>query len=239
MQRFFCVLPMISFENNLKEFTRGVSDFSRNQLPFATAMALNNTGYKVLDGQKKLIKKSLDNPKPYTVNSLQIARSNRAKKNKQFVLIDLKKPRGKQNAVGKYLQWQIHGGARQAKGIELKLRGMGVMRVDEYIMPSKELRLDQYGNMSNALWKKILAGIISPNSEYFVMPRKIQRKRPKLIPGIWKRISREKIEPVVLFVKRPNYKDIIRYYEGAEKLARHHFPNELEKSFRRALETAR
>lgn len=96
--------PMrISVKDNIKEVTKGLSKTHREQVPFATASAINKTLFDLRKEMGKQTTKHLDRPTPFTQRGFVVGT---AKKTTLKGMLFLK------DVVEKYLKFQIEGGTR-------------------------------------------------------------------------------------------------------------------------------
>lgn len=138
---------------------------------------------------------------------------------------------------------------------EKRLIHAGIMRVNEYAMPGKALKLDRHGNVPRSTYAKILSQLQIGDSgignesraskaakrrrgaaRYFVSygkdaPR-IGGIRPSNLPrGIWQRDRRGAVTPVFIFVNRvPDYADAFDWKNWADATARARLPINFKRS---------
>jgi hypothetical protein len=146
-------LIKLSVSNNLKEFQQQLTQIEKQQLPFATRMALTRCAQQAKSDLRDEMLKRFNKPTPYTLNSLYVSP---ATKNQPFASVEIKGDAFKGRPPIKWLGPEIDGGARSMKGFELKLSGQsGGM----YAVPSNRIsdQLDQYGNFSRAKIRLLLS----------------------------------------------------------------------------------
>jgi hypothetical protein len=116
----------IKVKDNIKEFSKGLNRFQKEQLPFATAQAINNTLFGLRKEMGKQTVKKLDRPVPFTQRGFLIEKST-----KRYLVGKLfMRPE-----VEKYMKYQIDGGVRStAKKIPVPI--------------TKNKRLNKYGNIA-------------------------------------------------------------------------------------------
>jgi len=115
-------------------------------------MGLNGTAKKVKVAEQREIKKVFNNPTRYTQNSLWIKW---ARKTKLEAIVKLKDEAFKGTPATKYLSPQLMGGGRKHKDFENLLISRGQMPSDMYAVPSRTMKLNQYGNVSNGVIQKV------------------------------------------------------------------------------------
>ena len=97
----------VSFEHNIREVARDLSDFALRQLPFATSLALNDTALAIQRNTLKALDRNLDRPTPFTRRGLLVLRSSKARLWADVLFKDVQ---------AEYLRWQERGGTRGPKG---------------------------------------------------------------------------------------------------------------------------
>ncbi|ASW00148.1 hypothetical protein [Paraburkholderia aromaticivorans] len=68
----------LSVRSDIRSVSRALSDLARKQLPFATAQAINATAARVKEAEQENMRKVLDAPTPFTVNSVAVKKATRA-----------------------------------------------------------------------------------------------------------------------------------------------------------------
>ncbi|MBS8228419.1 hypothetical protein [Vannielia litorea] len=201
---------VINIGDNIAAFERQMSDFARSQLPFATAMALNDTAADVKDAEETELAKALDRPTPFTRRGLFVSR---ASKRKLTAIVGFK------DIQAAYLALQVEGGRRSPKGRAI-------------LVPVGQ-RLNKYGNMPRGAVARMLK-----RPDVFVAS-KSDPKTKHLRPGIYQRNSRKgrrNAAPnlLVAFEDEAQYRPRLRFDHVAERraLAR------IERNFLRRLEQA-
>lgn len=97
----------VSFEHNIREVARDLSDFALRQLPFATSLALNDTALAIERNTLKALDRTLDRPTPFTRRGLLVLRSSKSRLWADVLFKDVQ---------AEYLRWQEGGGTRGPKG---------------------------------------------------------------------------------------------------------------------------
>jgi len=131
----------IKIEQNIKQFSKGLTNFEKTQMPFAIATGINSTLFGLKKEMSKQAEKKLDRPTPATKNGFFIKRAN---KKKQFGFLAIK------DFVAEYLKYQIDGGTRS-----------GSKKIP--VPYTKNIRLNKYGNISG---KK--SGLIKNANKQFI-----------------------------------------------------------------------
>lgn len=201
---------MLSVSHNIRHFERGLSDMARRQLPFAIALALNDTGGDVQEAWRTHLTRRLDRPTPFTLKGTRLRR---AKKSRQVATVAYK------DIQAGYLRFAVTGGTRRPKG--------------RAIVVPVNARRNKYGNLPRGSVRKMLArddvfsGRVRGVEGIWQRPKRSKRKvkaGPKLLAAY---------EPSAEYTQRL---DLGRAAEGR---ARQAFPRHFAIRFRQALATAR
>lgn len=159
----------ISVRHDFKEAARWMDGIRLKQLPYATMLALNDTKDRIKDELMTQMLRKLDRPTPFTMNAFDNRWNLRATKRKLFTVLQMKP------AQNKYLYAQFYGGSE----------------TDKHIVPGKEAKLNQYGNLprraskvnrtfkiGNSIWRRKGKGKRSSISMIGHFPRsRTYRKR--------------------------------------------------------------
>lgn len=230
--------------NNLtdvvKKLTASLDDAVKKQVPFAAMLALNETATKAKAEEVRVMQGAFSNPTPFVLNSLRVDRATKQ---------DLKAAVGFKNvygdfggAVEKILLPNINGGPRKPKGAEKTLRRNGILRADEFIVPSRTMKLNSYGNISAGIMNKILSNIGAQSDSTANTPA--DRRTFKYVVGqvggtrgIWT-IQKRGWKPVLIFVKSPTYKKRFDFHAVSNKVIDKEFEPSLSRALERAISTA-
>lgn len=240
---------MITIQVDTKEATRWLNDIQRNQIPFAASVALNKTARMAQDGIRSEMQRVLDRPKPYTLNGTFMAGSNKRNLSATVGLKD--KAAG--GVPAKYLAPLVVGAQRGDKALEKVLTGMGILPPGMRAVPTSASTMDQYGNMNRKQIKEMIGGLKSGMrvhkgrgrrghmGGYFVA-RRGEPKTAHLPPGIYYRIERADgrvIRPMLIFVKRAQYRSMLRIRETVSDVVVKNFRRMFDEALVHALGTAR
>tara|TARA_Y100001973_G_scaffold40640_1_gene60773 strand:+ start:776 stop:1384 length:609 start_codon:yes stop_codon:yes gene_type:complete len=131
----------IKIEQNIKQFSKRLTNFEKTQMPFAIATGINSTLFGLKKEMSKQAEKKLDRPTPATKKGFFVKKAN---KKKQFGFLAIK------DFVAEYLKYQIDGGVRSTgKKIPVPY--------------TKNIRLNKYGNI---IGKK--SGLIKNPAKQFI-----------------------------------------------------------------------
>ena len=158
-------------------YTRAV----KKQLPFATSVALNNTGFDVREGLNKGTQGAFHKPVKFTQKAFLVKKS---KKRQLIAVVYAQDAEGKDRA--RYLRFGTAGGTRPQKGYE-KYFGKGVANdgsipSGSYFVPGPSVKINAAGNVSLANLKKISKGLSGKARGGFFIGTPRGGNRP---PGIY------------------------------------------------------
>lgn len=148
----------LSVKSDIRALSKKLDALARKQLPFATAQAINATAEKVRDAERENMSKVLDNPTPFTLNSVAIKR---ATKSNPVALVYVKPI-----AVQYLLPYEVGGKNKLNSRALLKPVGQ---------------KVNQYGNLPRNAIQRLLS---KPNVFVGAVTFK---KSGQTINGIWER----------------------------------------------------
>ncbi len=247
-------------QGDISQIEQHLSSMAREQVPFATALALTRT---IKFAQQKVVQeipRVFDRPTRYTLNSLFIEP---AQKNRLWAAVKIKDdPTGGGVVPIKYLRAEIYGGQRARKGFERRLIAAGKMPPNAYAVPTSLMALDAFGNVPRSQLTRIMSDLqaqfdttANSTTRSRRKRRRSRTKRPsfyfstwphsprtqKLKPGIYLRTEfgfGSAVKPVMLFVRRASYRKRLRFFEIVDQSARSRFKIEFALAMRQALATA-
>lgn len=199
----------------------------RKQIPFATAQALSSVARQIKQAETTAIKRTFDNPTPFTANSV---RSQGARKDNLVARLFI------MDKAAEYLEPFEMGGQH-------KLNGRALLN-------PKNIRLNKYGNLGNrkmdsrkkddtfvgevkgvaGLWQRKKAKKVKKN-----------KKRQKRSPNGTRR-PRVKQRPPKLLIRFGNALPVrqrLGYFDRANKMAAALMPSAMAKALDEALRTAK
>lgn len=125
----------ISFESNIAAWMRSLDDFKRQQLPFATALALTDTArFDVVPAIERQVDIVFDRPTPFTRKGVGYRP---AYKNRPVARVFIK------DIQARYLELEEYGGVRTPRRRAL-------------VLPAGQ-RVNQYGNLPRGSVQRLLA----------------------------------------------------------------------------------
>lgn len=248
----------ISVQSNLEPVRRQLGAL-RDQVPFATALALTKTAQAAQVSVRQEMVRVFDRPTPFTLASTFVRSATKAKLE---AAVYLKTGGNKEggNAQDR-LGHQVLGGQRRFKRMEGALRQAGLLGNGEQAVPGKAAELDSYGNMSRGQITQILAWFQAfPEAGYKANSTQATRakraagkagkkygtrfyyKRDRPGRGIYKATQTgfgSAIQPVLMFVRRATYRQLLDMPGVVERTAREQFPAWFRDALQSAMRTAR
>lgn len=151
----------MTIKTNISEVIKGLSDFEKIQIPYATSVALNNTMFGATKDLTETLLNKFDNPSvPYFKNSKGNPRAFYIKKsNKKNLTVSMglrEDGPGKGSYYDKVLGHHFVGGSRQEKRFEkaLKSIGLGSRRV---IIGDDAPNKNRYGNLTGGFYQQLMS----------------------------------------------------------------------------------
>lgn len=209
----------------------------RVNIPLAAAKALTFTAQDVQAAEKREIPRVFDRPTPFTSNSLYLKGATPARLTARVWFKDLR-------FKAHYLVPQVEGGDRPLKRFEKMLQARGLLPVGMFAVPGSRADLDAYGNISRGQLIKILSALNAlPETGYLAnrsarsAARRARSKKPKALvdyfvgrpspkdpAGVWERVGKKGLRPILIFVKSPRYRKRFDFYGIANNIATRNFP---------------
>lgn len=124
----------LNISRNTKEVQRGLNDVARRQIPFATALAINDVLGDIKKNWEKRLRKEIDRPTPFTLRAFAIRRA--SKRNLRGMVFA-------KRIQADYLRWLEEGGNRAPKRRAI-------------LVPVNQ-RLNKYGNMPRGAVRRTVA----------------------------------------------------------------------------------
>ena len=212
----------------LSVITKGVKEVQRQiendkkQMRFASALALTRTAKHVAEVEKRMAKKKLDEPTPFTLRGFRFGKATKRNLQSRVYIMPIQ---------SQYLAWQIEGGRRPKRS-----------RVGEALPVS--VRLNKYGNIVGRGKGKIQKLIARPDTfvgtvrgVYGLWQRGHVSKRGKF--SIAGKSRATNIKLLIRFVQSVQYEKKLPFYEVAERSFYRRFDREFDKAFAYAMRTAR
>jgi hypothetical protein len=204
----------ISVTADLADLKRNLTRTEKDQVPFATSVALNNVAADVANAITAQMERYLENPTPFTLKAYQ-SRTGTFKgtrSTKKRLWVDLIP--GKIQA--EYLRFQIAGGTRTPNQKAI-------------FVPTRLAPKNKYGNVPKGTRRRIISG----KGSYFVAGQREQKT-----PGVYKRVG-DKLEPMAFFVDKAEYKPIFPIDKISQGVTRNRFRQRFREALKRAMRSAR
>ncbi len=248
---FVWVAPMISIKIDTSGLERQLKALANDQVPYATAQALNAVAFKVKKETGPAEMRSVfDKPTPWTLRSLYVRKAN--KRNLRAVVgfgNDLySKSRSSPNEI---LGHQLSGGGRREKGLEVWLRNAGMISAGEFVTPGSAAKLDSYGNMSRGQVMQIISQLRIGSDRNAWKSTSTRSKRSvkragrifwsrggHLHRGAWKAVG-SSVVPLLIVVGQPQYKARFNLQKVVSQTVNQHFDREFKTALQRAIANPR
>ena len=235
----------ISVTIDTAAFRRAAGDLAR-QIPFAMAMALNDTARDVVDGLKQEEDRVFDRPTPYAKNAFMTVRATKAD---PVATVKLRPSAGSRH----FMKVEASGGPRPQTGIERLLsRHVQSSKDIRSVIPADGARLDRYGNWSagqrNQVLSQVRAQSDSKMNETARSRKRGARKgraryfvpRRGLTPGVYRRVNKNNVVPVVIFSSKvPKYRKRLDPHKVAHRVVTARFSAHFSTRFASAVATRR
>ena len=252
-------LAGFDIRTNVREFKRGLNKVQRDQLPYATFLAVNDVVTGGVRHNQRAMRRVLDRPKPFTIRGIYPRKARYRRGQRQTGLASAvttaslmwREFAGKGTAAGQYLRPVVFGTPRLAKRHEMALRRRGHIGNTSFLVPAPGQRLNQYGNLTRANYVKMLSALgASSDATQNRTARSRQRngalrnyfvpkRGGKLSPGVWERKRNGAIKPVLIEVRQPTYRQRYDFFGTSANFVRRQFPISLRLALQRAVRTAR
>lgn len=239
----------LSVESTIKNLLNPLYQLGPKQYPYIVAAALTKTAQDVKAKLVEEMKLDLQNPLEYTQRGIFLKAANR--QTLEATLDMATSSFGKGIPAGKYMRWQVYGGARTDKRFEAALRARGVLPQGLFAVPSKTMPLDGYGNVAmRGIYRQVLSalgasdraadqnqtarskakGKRSGKSQIFFVNREGQRLPMGIYARTAGRNGGKRIDMLFAFVRQPQYKPRYSFYETAQANALNTFPQRLNEA---------
>lgn len=224
----------ITNTGSIAQMIRDVRGIPTRVIPYAASTALTRTAQRAAkEDLPAEMNRVFDRPTPYTMNSLFV------KPSTAFTLsarVMVKDTAGSGVVPEKFLQPEVEGGSRGQKGMEKALRYAGILRASERVVPSHDMKLDAFGNVSGSIVRSILSRVEKPGGKAArgakgsgIFSGQIGSTR-----GIWERSGKgkaRKVKPLFIFTQsQPQYRSRLDFTGVVERVAEKYFRDEFSKA---------
>ena len=217
----------LSIDQDLKGFERFTKNY-RKQLPFASSVALNSTGFDIRQALNKGTLGAFDKPTTFTQKAFLTTKS---KKTNLVVHVFAKDKEGSDAA--RYLRFGVQGGARPPKGFERYFSGLpNDGTTARYFMPTRQTKRDGKGNITRPTLQK-LSTRVTNGTAFIGTPRNSTRP-----PGLYVREKNNKLlAKFITTSSKPTYTGRFNIETIAEKVIKRRFNEHFSKAMKKAIET--
>lgn len=226
----------ISVESTIRTVLPKLNQFSSRQAPFTIAKALTSTAKAVQDELTKQLPNAFDRPNAFTRRAFAYTP---ARKDGLTAWVFAK------DKQAKYLKFGVQGGGRRVKAFERRTgadTNADEIAGTQKLVPTRNVKLDQYGGVSLATIKRITQQKNSTGKygRYFIGQPKGGGKNAGLSPGIYERYGNNKrIRALMVFVEPKAYRKRLDMQGIGGRVVRATFEDELRRAWAYALRTAR
>ena len=142
--------------DGLEDLHRALITTFPNEIKTAMRNAINDTARDVMKREEQEIVSVFNRPTPKIQHPFFVAKATKTNLVAEVKIKDVYGRFG--NAFPNTLKPHIHGyrTTREAKGMERALRHKGLLGSDEFLVPSRTMKLNQYGNIPGAMASKML-----------------------------------------------------------------------------------
>ena len=252
----------IDIRSNVRQVSAWLDEAQRQQLPFATALAMTRTAQDVKSEEISVMKRVFDRPTNYTLNALFVRP---ATKRDLIASVEFKEFAGKGTPAKRFLNPEVYGGGRSRKSHERRLAGF--MQGASYTAIARGYPRDAHGNIPGSTYVRILSqlGASADPAQNATGSRRSKAKRAKsryfipvsgggLKPGVYERISssssgekrqkgvrkpKDKVRGVLMFVRPPHYAKRFPFHETGAAVVAERFDDNFKAAFQFAMGTAK
>ena len=229
--------------------TRALVDrFSERRLNAAAATALTRTALDARENVHKEMRRALDRPTPYTMNSLYVRPATASRPQAEVYFKDDRAGSG--TPATRYLLPQVEGGSRRLKRFEVALKMAGHLPDGWFVVPGQGAKIDAYGNISKGQIIQVLSQLRITLTAGFTRNMSFdarkqvtaQRKaggrffviRPGAkgaLPGVYQReFAGRNISPVFIFVRSNTYRKRLAFYTVVQATVASRLPVHLQQA---------
>lgn len=231
----------------LKKLALNLVQWQKDQIPFATALAITKTAQRVQKAEIEWMQSGfIGGAVPFTLKSLFLKRADKNNLAKG-ARVWFKDYASKGTPAGEYLKPQVQGGPRKAKPGEKAIRSRHKLQAGRFLVPGRFVPKDSFGNVRGvkATMQKVLANIRGGRDAttdtkkgrktgYFIgVPR--GRGGPS---GIWERRNK-KLRLWAVETGEPQYREKFDFFGISDKVVEQWYDYEFKQALGYALRTAK
>ena len=229
-------------KKDVEAVTKRMNKLAKDQIPFATVLAINETIERIKKNEEKQIARVFDRPTSTTKKSVYIVKAHKKRlpfMGKVGIKDVFKKGKGGMPAY-KYLEPHIKGGRRHIKGSERQLRRKKLLPKNKWLAHGNDAALNKSGNITSGRYVQMLSAVRGftgtgnrnkdkKHSKFFII----------LNVGIVERTGKRTTKLRLAFVSKPSYKKVFDFYGVAKKTHSRHFKKIFTRKLAHAIRTAR
>lgn len=210
---------------------------TREEIALAAAKALTFTAERVRYAEVQEMQRVFDSPTPFTLNSLYLEGATPTNLEAHVGFKGVWPATGRGPKYGShYLEPQVMGGDRPLHATEKALIAAGFMQPGMVAVPGARAQLDSYGNMSKGQLMQIRSALQIAQQRLGYSANRTPgsvKRRGKAVPnylvfgqphpgmpaGVWQRVGATGLRPILIFVRKPQYRPIYDFYGVAGRTA--------------------
>ena len=226
--------------HNIKDVSRWIDEVHKRHIPFASIYAMTLTARDVKAEEITVMKRVFNRPTPYTLNAIQ---AKPATKQTGFASVEFKEGFGGTPAK-RFLNPNVHGGPRSQKSHERQISPL--LRGYSYLVPSKTVPVNAYGNVPGGTFRKIISQLRVSNDPTANASKSSRSRRKRKSQAffvnprgnmVMERKGQD-VKPVLIAVRAPVYRKRFPFYETAERVVKERMPYNFQTAFERAVATS-
>lgn len=194
------------FSSDLDKLTRNLTNLQKQQIPFATTVAINKLIIGMKDYEQAVLPAEVDKPAPFTMRAFRYNKANKNTLKGEMFIAELQ---------DNYLRFLIDGGTRKPKRKAIAV-------------PDDKVKKNQYGNLPRNTINKML----SNKKKYFSGS---PNGRPAGIYEKIKIGNNISIKKVIVWGRKAEYKKQFHFYEHGERYLKEHGLKEFKKALDKVL----
>lgn len=227
------------------------------KMPEIEHFSIINAGEKARDAVIGEILGTFDRPTPKIIKSPRLSDTRGGPVGRRTIGKPLKlwfkdvfTDKSGESMIERTLRPHIEGGPRPPKPSEARLRRAGILKANEFLVPSRTAPLNRYGNIHPSEMTRILSDLRSFNEGGFIANRDLRKygrdryfiASPRGTRGIYKMVGRggRDINLVFLIVKgAPRYRAIFDFYGVGQREFYRTINKEFDRVYQRELRKLR
>jgi len=202
----------ISVKLDSRNCIKYLNNIAAKQIPYASAIALNDIAFEVKGEEVVALKQHLDRPTPFTQRAYDVVKANKAR------IVASVRARAVQS---EYLKWQVDGGSRAPAKVA-------------NVIPA-DVGRNAYGNMRTGVVKRMIAD----KGRYFSGRPRGHSAPAGIWQRLGGKGSRRDLRLMVAYDDSVKYKKILPFEDVARKTVTKIAPGKFSKALDKAIASAR